>query len=93
MLVDYLLIGHEQDGEIKKVEHEPGDMLYSSLTFSPANDDSIQYPERVFVVRVIHHLENRYAVCIARDVTALEINNFIESSRQNPIPEEVAGEI
>ena len=93
MLVDYLLIGYGRDGEIKSVEHESDSMLFSELTFTPGNEDITQYHERVFVVKVIHHLGTRYAVAIARDVSAAEINELIETSNMNPIPQEVIGEI
>lgn len=93
MIVDYLLIGYKRDGEVKHVEHEEGDILYSEITFDPANDDSPQFPTRRFSVHVIHHLGNRYAVAIARDILAEEINGFIKSSQIKPIPEGVIGEI
>lgn len=97
MIVDYLLIGFGRNGEIKGVEHNDGDFLASSLTLSPANPDSIQYPERVFTVQVIHHLGNRYAVAIALEdgevLPASKINSLIESSGMKPVPLEVIGEI
>lgn len=93
MLVDYLLIGYKRDGEIKHVEHEEGDVLYSDITFDPANDDSPQFPTRHFSVKVIHHMGQRYAVAVARDVSGKEIADLIESSRMSPVPPEVHGEI
>ncbi len=93
MLVDYLLIGYKRDGEIKRVEHEYGDILRSGITFEPANDDSPQFPARNFSVHVIHHMGQRYAVAVARDVSGEEIASLIESSRMSPIPAEVRGVI
>ncbi|MEL0577033.1 hypothetical protein AACK17_00580 [Pectobacterium punjabense] len=93
MIVDYLLIGYKRDGEIKRIEHEEGDMLCHEITFEPANDDNTKYPTRIFTVKVIQHLGNRYAIAIARDVTASEINSLIKSSGIRPVPEGVIGDI
>ncbi len=97
MDVDYLLIGFGRDGEIKEVEHNSGDLLAPVLIFAPANPDSIQYPERVFTVQVIHHLGHRYAVAIALEegevLPASKINTLIESSGMKPVPNDIIGEI
>lgn len=97
MNVDYLLIGFGRDGQVKSVEQDVGDSLAPALTFAPANSDSIQYPEQVFTVQVIHHLDNRYAVAIALEegeiLPASKINALIESSGVKPVPNQVAGEI
>lgn len=93
MLVDYLLIGYKRDGEIKPVEHAEGDILLSDIIFEPANDAGHQQFARHFSVHVIHHNGQRYAVAVARDVSAAEINDLIRSSCMKPIPPEVLGEI
>jgi hypothetical protein len=97
MNVDYLLIGYGRDGEVKHVEHENGDFLASVLEFEPANRDSIQYSKRIFTVKVIHHLGNRYAIAIALEdgevITATKINTLIESSGMKPVPRGIIGEI
>ncbi|VUS54075.1 hypothetical protein [Klebsiella spallanzanii] len=93
MLVDYLLIGLKRHGEIKQVEHKAGDMLESSLAFYPANNYNLEQPTCVYDVKVIHHLGHRYAIAIACDITASEINSLIESTNMKPIPDSVSGEI
>ncbi|HBR7573992.1 TPA: hypothetical protein ACMEGQ_004197 [Klebsiella pneumoniae] len=93
MLVDYLLIGLKRHGEIKQVKHKAGDMLESSLAFYPANNYNLEQPNCVYDVKVIHHRGHRYAIAIACDVNALEINSLIESTKMNPIPDGVIGEI
>ncbi|HHT0061286.1 TPA: hypothetical protein ACTXAJ_004166 [Raoultella planticola] len=95
MLIDYLLIGLKRHGEIKQVEHKPGDMLESSLAFYPANNYNLEQPTCVYVVKVIYHRGHRYAIAIAIacDVTASEINSLIESTKMKPIPDSVSGEI
>lgn len=95
MIVDYLLIGHKRDGEIKSEECVKGDILRPGVTFEPANSYSKQYAKQTYDVQVIHHLGNRYAVAVALEngevITAAEINKLIESSGVRPIPEGVIG--
>ena len=93
MLVDYLLIGLKRHGEIKQVKHKAGDMLESSLAFYPANNYNLEQPNSVYDVKVIHHRVHRYAIAIACDVNASEINSLVESTKMNPIPDGVIGEI
>ena len=93
MLVDYLLIGLKRHGEIKKVEHEAGGMLHPSLAFYPASNYNLEQPVCVYEVKVIHHRGQRYAIAIACNVTASEVNSLIESTKMQPIPDSVNGKI
>nr|WP_318382717.1 hypothetical protein [uncultured Enterobacter sp.] len=97
MNVDYLLIGYRRSGEIKRVDHEEGEILPTVITFEHANPGGPNHPEKNFEVLIKYHRGNRYAIAVALDggevLEASEINALIESSGMRPVPDEIIGEI
>lgn len=89
MKIDYLLIGHGKDGEIKRDEYPKESLMVFQVQVRRASDAHQGDPIHIFQVHRVNHKGALYAVGIARNVDEHEIKMLIDESGIAPIPEEL----
>jgi hypothetical protein len=89
MEIEYLIIGHGLDGEIKADDYPKRKLLVGEVTVQEAGHGSHGTPIKTFEVEHFQHNGHVYAVAIGRSTTGQEIIQFIESSGVKPIPDEL----
>lgn len=87
MKVEYLLIGHGMDGNIK-VHDYPNDKLWvTEVEVEAVGNGSSRSSVKTFSVQRVRLDGATYAVAVARTVNPEEIEKLIYKSKVKPIPE------
>lgn len=89
MDVDYLLIGHGRDGEIKRDEYPKERLRVFKVQVRRASDAHQGDPIQTFQVHRVNHKGAVYAVGLAKNIGEHEIKRLIDESGMSPIPEDL----
>lgn len=89
MEIEYLLIGHGMDGEIKRDEYPKDKLVIHETILMSNHQPRTPQPSKFFEVNVINDGGALYAVAIARSTNSSEIIRMIKDSGLKPIPEEL----
>ncbi|WP_342656825.1 hypothetical protein GKC68_10565 [Pantoea sp. RSPAM1] len=89
MEVDYLLIGHGLDGEIKRDDYPKKNLVIHETVLMSSHQQRAVKPSKFFEVSLINDGGELYAVAIARSTNSSEIVRMIRDSGIRPIPKEL----
>ncbi|MDF2040864.1 MULTISPECIES: hypothetical protein [unclassified Pantoea] len=87
MEIEYLLVGHGRDGQIKRDDFPKDRLSVYSVQVRRAGEGHMGDPVHTFVVHRVAHGGAIYAIGIARNISEHEIKMLIDESGVTPIPE------
>lgn len=87
MEIEYLLIGHGMDGQIKHFDYPNEKLFVTEVHVEAAGSGAKGRPVKFFNVHHVNYDGSIYAVAIARSCSDAEVLRFIADSGVKPIPE------